>query len=194
MLLHIYDADDWLIRRLSWRPNTDVTVAVTGGPEGLIKALDKLVADGKTFDSAVFDTHGNAGLIAFDDRRIFADWSYEKGKQKISAQFRGRGYERLFPTTTRIYFSGCNVSEGGSGWQFLETAGSIFLRLTGGVVFAHDSKGYPLLPYALPLFFGIAGWVGFAKTQGHVLHPTGATRYAVIAPGGRAVERLSDDD
>src|SRR5882672_11112089 len=69
-LLHIYDATDrgtrltaW-IRRNSWRSNV-YPLPIEDGLAGLMRALDKLSAERKTFQHCLFETHGNVGVIYF---------------------------------------------------------------------------------------------------------------------------------
>ena len=173
-LLQIYDADDWLMRSTGALRGADETIGVSGGIKGLIKALDKLVSEGNVFGHAVFHTHGNEGLIAFNNDRITT--------QVLKEKFTDRKYERLFPIFSRIYFNGCKVTAGDAGWEFLETAGAIFLRNMGGQTFGHTDSGYPLAPYLL------TGLLSYWKTRGHSPHQPGTTRYVTFGPGGAILE------
>ena len=136
-LLEIYDDDSLLMSHNAWaRTGLDLyQLGIKNGKDGLIKSLDKLLLEHKTFKRVLFNTHGNEGMILFKNQPIDAAWL--KG-------LRGRRYERLFLfPKTRMYFAGCNVAEGTRGWNFLEAAGQTFLRIGGGVVFA-STGGSPL--------------------------------------------------
>jgi len=132
-----------------------------GGTDALLSALDDQVAKGSTFRRVVFSTHGKPGAIYIGNEPITAG--------VLQRYF--RNYYRLFPFVTRMYFNACNVAEGDAGWEFLETAGNIFLRSQGGEVFAWDSWGFAL-PYHSHYFWG-------------------STRYVVVGPGGRIIKRYS---
>jgi Domain of unknown function (DUF4347) len=132
-----------------------------GGTDALLSALDNQVAKGSTFRRVVFSTHGAPGKIYIGDEPITPG---------VLRRYFG-SYDRLFPSVTRMYFNGCNVADGDDGWEFLETAGSVFLRSQGGEVFAWDSWGF-----ALP-------W--------HTHHFWGSTRYVAVGPGGRINARRS---
>jgi len=197
-LLNIYDGDDvWLARAADEARDAEYAIAVKGGTGGFVRALDDLVKQGKTFDRAVISTHGGEGRILFSGERIFAaDW------KKLA----GRGYERIFPLGARIYFPGCNIAVGEAGWDFLAEAGKLFLRLGGGLVFAHDTKGialggklsrvvvmaasrFVLGPAAGPAS-DLAIWFGLG---GKVIHPWpwDTVKGYVIARGGVPVQRIN---
>jgi hypothetical protein len=168
-LLQIYDADDEATRDTAGdRGGVTRSVAVTGGKEGFITAVNQLVAAGTPYDRVVVETHGGPGFIKFGDDKIY--------DITLRARFTGN-YSRLFPLYTRMYFNGCSVGDGGDllGWGFLETAGKIFLK-GGGRVFAHTSAGY-----AFP------GWLPFIGS--HTVHFSGDTRYVDIGPGGVVIKR-----
>lgn len=164
-LLHIYDADSLSIamtasarRNTLWsRPNI-YPVPIHGGRLGLLTALDKLVRDGQQFSRALFETHGNVGTIFFESEAITGDtWR---------SFYNNRGYEKIFSFWwCRIYFNGCNVADNPSGWDFLDAAGSVFLRRGGGRVFAQTGVGRPII------------------FTGHI-HHFGSTRASLWAPGG----------
>lgn len=173
-LLHIYDASEYGIRATAWaRRHADLMsvvtvypVAVDDGWRGLRKALDDLVSDGQTFARALFETHGNAGAIYFDGERVDAGL--------LNRQFVNRGYEKLFPYLwSRIYFNGCDIADRGAGWDFLDAAGRIFLRLGGGVTFAQTDPGRLLFPWS--------------TLTGHVIHFAADTCYSSFGPGGRLI-------
>jgi hypothetical protein len=104
------------------------------------------------------------GDIYFDDEAV------DSGNLK--SFFANRAYEKIFPYFhSRIYFNGCNVADDPSGWDFLDTAGSIFLKMFGGVTFAQTKPGY-VLP-------------AWSSLTGHVAHLFADTCYSVILPGGR---------
>jgi hypothetical protein len=142
-----------------------VTEIATDTVDGLLTGLDDLVRRRATFDRLLVQTHGGPGVIKFGTRRVFdTTW---RDKERFS----GRGYEKLFPTYTRVYFDGCNVAEGDSGTQFLIAAGQVFTRLGGGEVFAFPDAGYGF-PGTLP-FIG-----------GHTIHLTGRLKTAYFLAGG----------
>lgn len=194
-LLHIYDDEVNFAMRGSYQAKSaDEIRAIGGGTAGFVKALDDLVRQGKTFDSFLVNTHGNEGRIYFAHEPIY-DTSWKK--------LAGRGYERLFPTGAKIYFTGCNVAESGSGWQFLAEAGKLFLQRAGGYVLGHDSTGFAIGgpvgraavialehviagPFAGPVT-DVLTWIGL---KGKTVHPWGETRGYYIAPGGFALSRF----
>lgn len=150
---------------------------------GLHRGLTQLVRDGKTFDRVLWMTHGSPGRVWF-------------GKQSISsalldgADFRGKGYEKLFPKPTKMYFSGCEIAADTNGpvaamrdvgWRFLESAGRLFLR-AGGYTMGWTSNGYGSESALYRLFRG-----------GHSRHFSGDVRHVTFAKGGKALERLSYD-
>ena len=187
-LLVIYDDDDWLMRTAKMRSGVDRFLAVSDGLRGLQRGLDGLVAQKATFQRCVFHCHGNVGMIFFGD---------EKGNKQLDVDrlkkdFTGRGYHQIFPAASRIYFNGCQVSSGNQGWDFLETAGSIFLRNQGGETFAHTSDGYPLIPPALMIFGGLAGLIIGGSMAGHMPHVAGDARSLKFGPGARVLQRVGD--
>ena len=165
-LLHIYDASSFSIawtastrRNTLWsRPNI-YPVPINGGSYDLLIALDKLLKGRQEFSRALFETHGSSGAIFFGSDRITgATWK---------SFFNGRGYEKIFPYYhSRIYFNGCNVADDPHGWNFLDGAGSVFLKMAGGVAFAQTEVGRPIV------------------ITGHVVHFGGKTAYSTWAPGG----------
>jgi hypothetical protein len=177
-LLHIYDAESISIRATAWaRRNSGIghlltyPVPVVGGIRGLQGALDKLVADGETFQRALFETHGGVGHISFDGERIDAD--------VLRSMYRGRGYEKIFPwALSKIYFNGCAIADGNDGWSFLDTAGSVFLRMAGGVTLAQTGPGRIVLPWAV--------------MTGHVVHFSADTCYSFILAGGAVAGHRRD--
>jgi hypothetical protein len=192
-LLQIYDADDGLMRTTGTMRGADEVLGISGGAEVLRMALDRLVADGKVFQRAVFHTHGNEGLITFGSAKERKHWIIDANA--LLTDFKGRGYEKLFAYSARIYFNGCKISRGEAGWKFLEAAASIFLRRNGGTTFAHPTNGYPLASTIFPLFFGIGGWLTFSQLRGHAHHFSPA-QYVAILPGGTILGRYpeSNDD
>lgn len=186
-LLVIYDADDWLTRSTGRMRDADESVGVTGGVKGLMQVLDQFVADKRVFARAVIQTHGNDGCIFFGN---------QAGNKQIDVNvlktFAGRKYDSLFGYNARIYFNGCTVANGDKGWNFLETAGSVFLRRMGGTTFGHTKLGRPLIPVVAGMFGGVAGMVFWWKSKGHVIHVNGDTRYVYTAPGGHGTSRWSE--
>jgi hypothetical protein len=171
-LLHIYDATDFSIdltasvRNFSFSipglnpwGNRIHQVPVSDGISGLRQALDELVKRNLTFSRALFETHGQSGAIFFAGQRIDGEtWRN---------YFSGRGYERIFPyLRCHIYFNGCNVADDPNGWDFLDAAGSVFLKRCGGVVFAQTGLGRVII------------------LTGHVYHFSASTKYSVWLPGG----------
>jgi hypothetical protein len=162
--LHIYDADDFMIdltasvrRAESWNIHP---VPVHGGKIGLRTALDELVKDGWQFQRALFETHGSSGSIAFGGQSITGN--------TFRTYYAGRGYERIFSYWfCRIYFNGCNVADDPGGWDFLDAAGAIFLRIGGGTVFGQTGSGRPII------------------FTGHIHHFRSSTSYSVWWPGGK---------
>jgi hypothetical protein len=175
-LLHIYDADDFSIDlTASVRRNSPFTsmldrvhaVPVHGGFEGLFRALDDLVKDGRRFSRALFETHGSTGKIYFGGDEISG--------RTFKLSFAGRSYHTIFPfMNTRIYFNGCNVADEPEGWDFLDSAGGLFLRTGGGVTFAQTGLGRPII------------------VTGHVHHFGSSTSYSAWAPGGYFLGHVTD--
>jgi len=181
-LLHIYDADDWVLRQSApyraWHESDVKQVGVSGGIKGLVRELDNLLNNKWTFPRVLFYTHGNSGLIAFDKERLT--------QNEMIKNFANRGYERLFPMVqSQMYFNGCKVADGDAGWNFLETAASIFLKTGGGVAFGHTSKGFAMHPIVIPF----TGPIVFYFVGGKSLHFWGDTRYVFVGPGGNFVKR-----
>jgi hypothetical protein len=129
-LLYVYDAT---VSDLEDRDDADFTVRVKGGGLVMSQEFDKIIAQGLTFKRAVVTCHGKPGVIRFDGNDI--------DSKRLKELFENKGYDRLFPGKTRIYFNGCDVGDDDVGLAFLETAGSIFLKRGGGEVFAMNNKG-----------------------------------------------------
>jgi len=161
-LLHIFDSSDSRIVQTANRRGVVAQLPIADGND-LAPALDRLVAAGSRFDRILFETHGSPGSIYFGGRSLCASW------------WRGatsRNYTNLTTTNARVYFNGCNVAEGPSGWEFLEAAGTVLLTPGGGEVFGQTS-------------------VGFGNPfNGHVVHLWGATRRLFLDSSGRIVERF----
>lgn len=134
--------------------------------------LASLVAQGKTFRRVLVMTHGSPGSLSFGKDRI---------NSSVLLGFAGKGYERLFPKTTKVYFSGCSVAAAPAGWQFLETFGQVLLK-AGGYTMGWTSTGYGWNDAFSRLFLG-----------GHSLHFSGDIRHVLFDVGGRVIERLSYD-
>jgi len=78
-----------------------------------------------------------------------------------------RGYERIFSYWhCRIYFNGCNIADNPKCWDFLDAAGSVFLKRGGGIVFAQTKVGRTMM------------------LTGHVIHFDAETKRSVWSPGG----------
>jgi hypothetical protein len=166
-VLHIYDCSDYLIaataaaRRNIMGENT-YPVAVNGIND-LTEALDKLRDGDHEFRRALFETHGSPGTIYFGGEPINA--------KTWKTSFAGRGYERIFPYyLCKILFNGCRVAEDGKnekGWDFLDAAGSVFLKIGGGVTMAQTGVGHPII------------------LTGHIRHSgDDSAFYSTWAPGG----------
>jgi hypothetical protein len=141
--------------------NPEITMMPVGSKQAALDGLDRLVAKQMIFNRLLVQTHGNSGLIAFGEDHIF-DITWD--------DFRGKGYDTLFPSYSRIYFDGCNVAEGTEGVKFLRAAGSVFLKGMGGEVTGWTSFGL-----GLP---GIVPFIG-----GHTIHPSGHLVKVTFAPG-----------
>jgi hypothetical protein len=173
-LLQIYDGDDEdTVDTAGDRGGVAYSVAVTGGRAGFVNAMKNLVARGQPYTRVIIETHGGPGEIRFNDEFVDA--------AMLRVHFGAMDFSRLFPLYTRMYFNGCNVAENGAGWNFLEAAGSIFLKAGGGEVFAHTSAGY-----AFP------GWVPVIGS--HTVHFSGDTRYVEVGRGGTIVKRYSPSE
>jgi hypothetical protein len=167
-LLHIYDANDnsiistaFVRRNNPFRSMLDVihSVPIDGGKLDLRNALDALVTGGHQFGRALFETHGSTGAIYFGGQAITGS--------DFRGYFADRGYERIFSYLwARIYFNGCNVADAPNGWDFLDGAGSLFLKRGGGTAFAQTGLGRPII------------------LTGHVHHFGSSTSYSLWAPGG----------
>jgi hypothetical protein len=175
-LLHIYDADDLLIDVTASVRNFGIPglsvkrihqVPVHGGKVGLLTELDNLVKTGRSFRRALFETHGSTGAISFGGEKVTGD--------TFRTLYNNRGYERIFNYMwARIYFNGCNVADDPKGWDFLDAAGKVFLRLGGGTTFASTGVGRPII------------------FTGHVHHFGSDTYYSLWAPGGHFVGHSKD--
>jgi hypothetical protein len=167
-LLFIYDETSFQSRAAAWFRGGGSwsfpvrRVPVKGGLDGLRYALDDLLAGGEIFQRCVFDTNGAPGQIHF-------------GNQILSARFMDTwlghgGYHKLFPFYwSRIYFVGPHIADNDAGWDFLDAAGKIFLKIGGGETFASGGGQRFLFPMTL--------------MTGHYYHK-GDTCYSRWAPGG----------
>jgi hypothetical protein len=187
-LLYIYDATNSLMKGVA-SVNSDgnllTRLGIRGGLAELRRELSRLVAQGWVFQRAVFNTHGNAGVIAFDNADTGnTDFLHH---YEVKSMLGSSNYDRLFPYQfTRIYFSGCNVAEGDEGWAFLTAAGEALLKNSdGGSTFGWTSKG-----------FGMTWWTplvlnSFATSlaAGNVVHVWGDVRVVIFGHGGRVLER-----
>jgi hypothetical protein len=177
--LYIYDAsspEDRDQARVRFGDGDVRALAVASRAE-LTTELDRLVAEKAYFSRVLVQTHGAPGRIDFNGLSIY--------DTTLKTHFAGRGYERLFPLYTRIYFDGCNVAEGSSGDGFLQTVGEIFLRRGGGEVFGWTSLGYGIT-HRIPII------------GGHTVHVTGHVKkmhfrlggVRIPAPKGNVVSNL----
>jgi hypothetical protein len=173
-LLHIYDADDSNISATASARTEEgarMLVAISGNGANLISALDSLVG-GRTYNRVLFETHGSPGRLYFGNASIDSAW--------VLANMLSRNYDTITPGSTRIYFNGCNVTQGASGSAFMRAIASVFLLRGGGSVFGHTSLGLEI-----PIYSGLTG---------HVVHLTGERKTIYVAPGGRVLEELTTDD
>jgi hypothetical protein len=148
--LYIYDGTSEIDRdQADGRFDGEKGVAQVGvvSKEDLHLQLSGLKAGKMQFDRCVIQTHGNSGYIVFGDDRI--DYS-------MLAAFKNR-YQSLFSAGAHLYFDGCNVAQGERGWEFLQTAGEVFLKSGGGVVTGFTNAG-----------IGLPGWIPWIG--GHTVH------------------------
>lgn len=117
-----------------------------------------LVQNGSTFRKCIVTTHGAPGVLKFGTDELTTYGLY--------SQFYSRGFHRIFPTEASLYFAGCEVASGNTGWKFLSAAARCFLRGGGGTVTAWTSDGYKI-PF-----------------KNAPVHMTGDVRMVWISPGG----------
>jgi hypothetical protein len=127
-------------------------------------ALDDLLAANTSVDRLLVETHGSPGRIYLGGSAI--------NHTVVDSWFANRGYERMFSSSARIVFNGCNVAEGDDGWRFLERFGAAMLKLNGGQVTGWTSAGLS------------------NPVNGHVVHLWGDVRVLYFAPGGTISERF----
>jgi len=133
-----------------------------GSVSELKRVLQNLIFSGHTFDNAVFSTHGNSGVIFFDDEQL-AYW------QLYKHFFYDVDYSALFPRrNARILFNGCNVADGVDGWKFLVAAARCFLTQISGTAIGWTSKGFQ---------------APFGLRDGHVIHFWGDARAVMVLKG-----------
>ncbi len=138
------------------------TVNVDMGEARLRGQLLELIDQGMQFKNCIFTTHGNKGMIFFGDSWIDTYVWY--------TEFYHREFYRLFPFPgTKVYFAGCDVAAGPTGWTFLEAAARSLVAKAGGVAMGWTSLG-----------FG-------SPFSGHVRHLWGDTREVMVAPGGEVL-------
>jgi len=159
-LLHIFDHTDARIRETVAARGSVQTLALDSAQE-LAPALDALVNQKAVFDRILFETHGSPGMIYFGQESIGANY--------WRACSQNRNYSSLTSMNSRIYFNGCNVAEGDSGWEFLDAAACVFLNKGGGCCFGQTSLGFGN-PF-----------------NGHVVHLWGDTRKVYISTDGRVL-------
>lgn len=177
-LLFVYDAtyEDWTpYSKIVERKDADLSVGLKGGGFALSQELNKIIDKGITFKRALFTCHGRPGILQLSDGEHL-------GSNRLRIYFENKGYDKLFPYPARIYFNGCNVGVGDLGQEFLETAGRIFLKRSGGVVFAMNDAGL-YMDYtnvgALTVFM-----------YGHVFHLDSRVTKVHIYPGGIVVPEI----
>jgi len=163
--LYVYDSSSTLDRKQAagrFSGDSGITTLGVGSVQELHLGLARLVANGVTFNRVLFQTHGNSGMIFFNDRTITAS--------DFSTTFASGAYYRLFPQRTKVYFDGCNVAAGDQGWGFLSAAGKALLRNAGGITMGYTSLGT-----------GFPGWLPFKG--GHTVHFAGGLRFIEFRPG-----------
>ena len=164
--LYIYDDssfyDRWQADGRFSSDDADICTLPASSMSDVIQGLDRFLSKGMVFHRMLFQTHGDSGVIWFDNDYIEPDnWrkSFARG-----------GYDKLFPTYARIYFDGCDVADGDKGVEFLRAAGRVFLKGMGGEVTGWTSFG-----------LGLPGWIPFIG--GHTVHPSGHIVTIRFAPG-----------
>ncbi|WP_460935669.1 DUF4347 domain-containing protein [Spirosoma humi] len=170
-MVHIYDnnpstkwgMDNSVSNGANARSEERIRKPVTNFSE-MQQALDDLLGANTAIDRLLVETHGSPGQIGIGTQTI--------DSTVVDGWFANRGYERMFPSSARILFNGCNVAEGASGWRFLETFGSVMLKLNGGQITAWTSVG------------------SSSPLTGHVIHFWGNARTVFFAPGGAILERF----
>ena len=131
--LSIYDSADSDVANIGKDRDADAHIGADSVAK-LRAGLDQLVGSRQQFRRVVFDTHGSEGKIWLGNEAVSAGtW---RGLLK------GKGYEQLFPFFSKMYFSGCNVSDDDVGWSFLEAASETFFAGLGGVTMAYTSLGF----------------------------------------------------
>lgn len=94
---------------------SDVTTLAISSICELQAKLAELAAAGRTFDRALFQTHGSPGAIYFNHEMLCA---------ANAATVLGAGeLHKLFPNRARIHFDGCNVGQGALGISILMCSG-----------------------------------------------------------------------
>src|SRR5690348_1924125 len=97
--LYIYDSSSTIDRRQAagrFSGASGVTTLAAGSVAELHRGLAGLVAGRATFTRLLFQTHGNSGMIFFDNDAIKA--------VTFRSAFAGQGYHQLFPNRTKVYF------------------------------------------------------------------------------------------
>ena len=164
--LYIYDSTSSLdVAQAACRfgASSDIVTLAISSASQLVTEFEKLVQAGATFDRMLIQTHGNAGMIFFNHVALTAD--------TLLSKFANRGFDALFPVSTRVYFVGCTVASGDEGKRFMTVAGGIFLKRSGGEVFAFTSLGT-----------AIPWWVPFIA--GHTVHFNDGFVKIFFSPGG----------
>jgi hypothetical protein len=99
--------------------------------------LAGLVQDGVTFRKCIVTTHGAPGVIKFGTDELTTYGLY--------TNFYSRGFHRLFPSAdATVYFAGCQVAVGTSGWKFLAAAARCLMRGAGGSAVGWTSNGWKI--------------------------------------------------
>jgi len=189
-----HDADDFLSGVVRSAVTTELKIRDN---TELQRELARLVKEQKTFGRVLWVTHGFPGGITFNkDVTVDKALRHEVlSTETLTTDFTKKGYEKVFPKPTKMYFSGCNVAGdkdcGGAcspgatevGWTFLESVGKVFLH-GGGFAMGWIETGttYP---------------TKFSRriVTSHTMHDAGdVIRIVTFGPGGRVLERLTHEE
>lgn len=161
------DGDDYIVEVDFSGANTQS--AYYPGIAYLAGQLFSLVEQGATFQNCVVTTHGGPGQIRFGTDELTAYGWY--------TQFYSRGFYKLFPASNaNVYFAGCEVAAGPSGWRFLEAAARSLVRGAGGWAVGWTSTGWKIPFYNKPQHF------------------SGEVRRVYVSPGGGSISFFEKGD
>jgi hypothetical protein len=174
--LYIYDASDRIDRSQAdgrFSGESELLTVGVGSIRELHQWLAKLVKEQYTFKRILFQTHGNSGMIFFNEVPITSG--------DLRTDFTGKGYDLLCPDRAKIYCDGCNVAEGKEGWGFLAALGQVFLRNQGGITMGYTSRGLGM-PWYIPV------------VAGHTIHLWGDIKFIEFGSGAIELSRFNTDD